>query len=76
MTKINYFFFYLVKSTYYHCCKLLQQASKKGIIKLNKQIETEWKITPQPKKSTEYNWNNSLSEKLVSELQQIPQILQ
>lgn len=59
---------YRVQTAYARCCDLLQQAHQQGMI----QLDDHWKSSP----LTDYTWDNSYAEKLASQVQAIPEILQ
>lgn len=59
---------YRVQTAYARCCVLLQQAHQQGII----QLDDHWQSSP----LTDYTWDNSYAEKLASQVEAIPEILQ
>lgn len=67
---------YRVQSVYYRCCLVLQQAHQQGIIQLETRSASHWQITPEPLPLTEYVWDDSLAEKLASQLLATPEIIQ
>jgi len=67
---------YRVQSAYYRCCLVLQQAHQQGIIQLETRSASDWQITPEPLPLTEYVWDDSLAEKLASQLLATPEIIQ
>lgn len=67
---------YRVQTAHARCCALLQEAHQQGMIALNTTQRDNWQITPAPMPLAEYTWDNSHAEKLASQVQAVPEILQ
>lgn len=66
---------YQVQLAHAHCCRLLRQAHEQGIIQLNTTQKDGWTISPSPLPLAEYDWDSIHAQKLVSDIQAIPQVL-
>ncbi len=66
---------YQVQAAHARCCALLRQAHEQDVIQLDTSHDDSWTILPPPLPLSEYFWDSSNTETLVSQIQLAPQVL-